>query len=99
MELLDLPTDMFREILKYSPWKSREVCKSFNHCIDDDDSRFLMMELGEKSNTPFFNGQKFLTPKLPFAKMLKCLNMPNCPDLVDIMPLADCTTLRTLDLS
>ena len=61
---MDLATDIVREILKYSPWKSQKVCKSFNHFIDDDDSRFLMMELGgwKKYTAPFFN-EKFLTPK------------------------------------
>jgi hypothetical protein len=81
MELLNLPNEMIREILKYSPWKSRGVSKTFNQVIDDDDSRFLKMELDKKSNTPFFNGQKFLTPKLPFAKMLKWLDIIDCPDL------------------
>lgn len=98
MDIFNLPPDMTRNIIKYTPWKYREVNKKFREYIDEDESRNLEMILNDKTNTPFFDGQKFLTQTLPFAYMLKTLNISSST-IEDIGPLADCYTLRKLDLS
>ena len=99
MNFMDLPPDMVREIIKYTPWSNRLVSKNFQECVDENNARVLYMELTKKSNTPFFNGSKFTSSKIPFAAMLKSLQLNDCKELEDIAPLVDCTTLDTLGLA
>ena len=95
---MELPSDLVREVVKYTPWSSRIVSKDFNRFINEDNERYLKMILNNETQTPFFNDQKFIS-SLPFSNILKSLKIVDCAELVDIKPLAKCTSLIELDLA
>jgi hypothetical protein len=39
MDLFNLPPELARNIIKFTPWKCREVNKKFREYIDEDNSR------------------------------------------------------------
>ena len=84
MDLMDLP--IVREILKYSPWKSQKVCKSFNHYVTSKVEYKLFQE---------YHGHQ------PACEMqaTKKLCMRNCENIVYINLLVNCVELVELDIT